>query len=154
MQASWAPMSAPPTASSQQRQRIRVANLHPIKRKLDRIETERIYRVLQTVLRHVEQVQALEWLIEDDSHMFRITDHELRQLVMNHQFFARPLSQPQDGNQQKDQDVTIIDEQKLKESTRLILRYAKSPFFSLRFITTNTVNIYPKNEWLFLWEPF
>ena len=134
MQASWTPhartpnISAPPTASSQQRQRRTIANLQPIKRKLDRIETERIYRVLQTVLRHIDQVQALNWLIEDDSHLFRVTDHELRQLILNHQSFARILSSFDDDGDKKEIDMEA-DEQRIKDSTRLILRYKKIGLF-------------------------
>jgi len=129
MQASWTPrhprtpnISAPPTASSQQRQRRTMATLQPIKRKLDRIETERIYRVLQTVLRHIDQVKALNWLIEDDSHLFRVTNHELRQLILKHQSFARSLSSSNEDGE--DNQIEIESNvQKIKDSTRLILRY-------------------------------
>ena len=84
-----------------------ITNLNPIKRKLDRIETERVYRVVQRCSRNFLRVKFLSLLIEDDSRLFRITDEKLRGLVLTHQQLA------------KSSNVKI---DLLKESTKSIIR--------------------------------
>ena len=95
--------SSTPTARS-----IYISNLNPIKRKLDRIETERVFRVIQRCARKIGQLKLLSWFIEDDSRLFRITDEELRRLVLNHQQLSKSSM---------NDDVDL-----LKASTRAILR--------------------------------
>jgi hypothetical protein len=96
------------TTESNRRSSLQVVNLQPLKRKLDRIETERIYRVTQRCLRDLCQVETLLWLIKDDLNLFRITDAELRQLVLNHQNIVIQTDE--------------YDEHSLRKSTQAILR--------------------------------
>ena len=95
------------SSSSSTPRSIYSTSLNPIKRKLDRIETERVYRVVQRCSRNILQVKLLSWLIEDDSRLFLITDEELRRLVLNHQHLVR----------------TSAEIDLLKLSTKSILRY-------------------------------
>ena len=96
-----------------------ITNLNPIKRKLDRIETERVYRVVQRCSCNFLQVKFLSLLIEDDARLFRITDEELRGLVLNHQQLA--------GSSNVEIDL-------LKESTKSIIRYSYYIFVKYLYI--------------------
>ena len=98
------------TTQSSRRSSLQVVNLQPLKRKLDRIETERVYRTTQKCLRDLCQVETLVWLIQDDLNLFRITDAALRQLVLNHQNIVAKLG---DGD---------CDEHAVRKSTQAILR--------------------------------
>ena len=60
-------------------------NLQPLKRNFDRIETERIYRVIEDVVYKVSETRALYEIIDDDAKIFAIRNQQLRDLILYHQ---------------------------------------------------------------------
>lgn len=101
-----------PTTQKDRRESLQVANLQPLKRKLDKIETERIYRISQSVVSNIKQVQLISWFLENDSNIFRVTDEELRQLLLYHQHIGE--TNFIENNE--------IGKQKLQKSLKSILR--------------------------------
>lgn len=89
-----------------------LVSLQPIKRNLPRIETERIYRVLQNTTRVFEECQVLMSVIKDDTKLFSITDNELRDLVLKQQDLVQEF---ESGNE------SIQDE--MIDSLKDIFRY-------------------------------
>jgi len=61
-------------------------NLQPIKRNLYRIETERIYRVIEKGVKKLEEWQILMSIVEDDKKLFSISDIGLRDLALKQQY--------------------------------------------------------------------
>lgn len=95
---------------STHKESLHVANLEPLKRKLDRIETERIYRIIQCAVSNIRQAKLVSWFLEDDANIFRVTDEDLRQLLLRHQHVAGTRL-PDEGKQ------------KIENSLKFILRY-------------------------------
>ena len=70
-----------------------VQNLRPAKRHLDRIETERIYRVIQDGSRYINEIYPLICLLKKDHFIFMITDVELRDLLFKHQALVKQFEE-------------------------------------------------------------
>ena len=106
VQKSLAPLEKRNTAK-----KTAVQNLRPAKRHLDRIETERIYRVIQDGNRYINEIYPLTCLLKKDHFIFIITDVELRDLLFKHQALVKQFQET---------DELIVE--KIQNSFREILR--------------------------------
>lgn len=106
VQKSLAPLEKRNTAK-----KTAVQNLRPAKRHLDRIETERIYRVIQDGSRYVNEIYPLICLLRKDHFIFMITDVELRDLLFKHQALVKQF-----------QETNELIAEKIQYSFREILR--------------------------------
>ena len=68
------------------------ARLKPIKRRFDRIETERVYRVIEDGMMKHEEQKSLLSIISDDKKLFSLRDAELRDLVLKHQHLVHQFN--------------------------------------------------------------
>ena len=68
-------------------------NLRPATRHLDRIEAERIYRVIQDGSRYINEIYPLICLLKKDHFIFMITDVGLRDLLFKHQALVKQFEE-------------------------------------------------------------
>lgn len=59
--------------------------LQPLKRRLDQIEAEQIYRILQSAVWNVKQAEVVSWLLEKDGNIDCVDDEHLCKLLIRHQ---------------------------------------------------------------------
>lgn len=99
-----------------------LANLEPIRRSLYRIDTERIYRVIQDVISRFEEWDLLRTILSDDKLIFSISDEELRNLLLQQQDLITQLEAGKSD---------VVDE--IMNSLKDIFRYEifEYPLFSL-----------------------
>ena len=74
-----------PNGTIVRKKSLPIVSLQPLKRKLDKIETERIHRIIKDGVEKIKYLIAVTHIIVDDSKIFSISDSELRFLLLKHQ---------------------------------------------------------------------
>jgi len=95
------------------------------KRNLDRIETERIYRVIQVACKNIIEAKCLCEIIKNDALIFLVTDLELRNLLFSHQIIMRKFER---YNRESDMEEKNVD---ISFSLQSVLRCMHSKGISL-----------------------